>query len=100
MGKPPSNGKSEELTAELQATIEEGLRRIPETELPSVYAISLFVYDDEDDPRRPTLTVGYNTSSHWQASIAQASTPEEARWNYAFWPQNEVSKVGVISRTV
>ena len=59
-----------------------------------VYAISLFVYDEDDDPRRPTVTVGYNTVQHWQQAVPQASSAAEAKWNYAFWPQNEIASFG------
>lgn len=54
-----------------------------------IYAISFFVYDDDDDERRPTLTVGYNTESYFRDSIKIASDAYEARWNFAFWPRNE-----------
>ena len=59
-----------------------------------VYAVSFFVYDEDDDPRRPTLTVGYNTVEHWQQTVSQASSAAEAKWNYAFWPQNEIASFG------
>ena len=36
-------------------------------------SISLWVQDLDDDPRKPTITVGFNTE----------------RWNFAFWLQNE-----------
>lgn len=66
-----------------------------------IYAISFFIYDQEDDSRRPTVTLGFNTEAHiktipvapdpaqWRASDAL-----EARWNYAFWLQNEESSIG------
>jgi hypothetical protein len=63
-----------------------------------VYAISFFIYDDNDDPRMPTLTVGHNTVSQWQKQAAgevdadppgnRASDSQEAKWNYAFWLQD------------
>lgn len=49
-----------------------------------IYAISFFVYDLDDDPDMPTVTIGYNTLSHWEASIEKASDEAEAKWNYAF----------------
>lgn len=54
-----------------------------------IYVVSLYVYDDNDDPCRPTVTVGYNTESYLNEQIEYASDEEEARWNYAFWLQNE-----------
>lgn len=59
-----------------------------------VYAISFFICDEDDDPREPTLTLGYNTNEHWRASIPQASSEGEAKWNYAFWPQTREAFVG------
>lgn len=54
-----------------------------------IYVVSLYVYDDNDDPCRPTVTVGYNTESYLNEQIEYDSDEEEARWNYAFWLQNE-----------
>ncbi len=54
-----------------------------------IYAISFFIYNNEDDPRKPTLTLGYNTETCYSDSIDGASDKEEARWNYAFWMQNQ-----------
>ena len=54
-----------------------------------IYAISLFVYDKGDNPCEPTFTLGYNTENQCRNSVSDASSPLEARWNYAFWLQNE-----------
>jgi len=59
-----------------------------------IYAISFFVCDEDDDPRKPTLILGYNTNEHWRASIPQASSEGEAKWNYAFWPHTDEAVVG------
>lgn len=54
-----------------------------------IYAVSLFVYDDEDDPMKPTVTLGYNTESQVSEALKTGfADEEEARWNYAFWLQN------------
>ncbi len=53
-----------------------------------IYVVSLFVYDNNDNPCKPTVTLGYNTESQVQSTIEFASDEEEARWNYAFWLQN------------
>ena len=58
-------------------------------EEPDIYAISLFVYDNEDNPCKPTVTLGYNTELNVMENISNASDEREARWNYAFWLQNE-----------
>jgi len=64
------------------------------------------VYDEEDDPRSPTLTVGTNTVSHVEFALSQPPdsvkpspwwTPTddgEAKWN--FWLQN---RLGVFPNT-
>ena len=54
-----------------------------------IYAISLYVYDDGDNPSKPTVTLGYNTESNFQDEKDNAYDEGEARWNYAFWLQNE-----------
>lgn len=53
-----------------------------------IYAISLFVYDEGDNPCHPTFTLGYNTNQHFKNEISNASSEQEAKWNYAFWLQN------------
>lgn len=55
----------------------------------NIYAISLYVFNEEDDPRRPVAVLGYNTEHQAWQSIPLASDEQEARWNYAFWLQNE-----------
>ena len=50
-----------------------------------VYAYSFLIYNDHDDPRKPVLTIGFNTLSNYQKEIINASGSEEAKWNYAFW---------------
>ena len=56
---------------------------------PDIYVVSLYVYDYDDDPCRPTVTVGYNTESYMNEELEYASDEDEARWNYAFWLQND-----------
>lgn len=65
----------------------------------NIYALSLYLANENDDPRYCTVTLGYNTYAQWQASTPQkpdhlanrwpiASDSDEAKWNYAFWLQN------------
>ena len=55
-----------------------------------IYAISLFVYDADDNPLEPTVTLGYNTEEGVGKEMASGFSSEgEARWNYANWLQNE-----------
>ena len=67
---------------------------LPADERADTYVVSFFVYDYEDDPRRPTLTIGTNTERQVVAMIHRASDGAEARWNYVFWLQNELATVG------
>lgn len=62
--------------------------------LDDIYAFSFYVYNDEDDPRSPTLTIGFNTYSNLKSEIDNASHENEAKWNYAFWLQNETAVIG------
>ncbi|WP_433510202.1 hypothetical protein ACQP2T_40865 [Nonomuraea sp. CA-143628] len=69
------------------------LSSIPAADASDIYAISFYVYDEDDDPRRPTLTIGYNTESQVRRVTDPSSRypdPTEARWNYAYWLQNEL----------
>lgn len=68
-----------------------------------IYAISFYKNNVDDDPRHPILTVGYNTIIQWKKSSPNspkeinefvASDSIEAKWNYAFWLQNEEIEIG------
>ena len=59
-----------------------------------IYAISFFVYDSSDNLFEPTVTLSYNTESHFKKSIPDASDEAEARWNFAFWLQGQDSIFG------
>ncbi len=60
-----------------------------------IYAISLFVYDENDNPCKPTVTLGYNTETQVKEETPNASDEQEARWNYAFWIQNQFFCFGI-----
>lgn len=70
----------------IQRSIEQ---KISEWQEDDIYAISLYVFDEEDDFCRPVAVLGYNTERQVQKSTPEASNESEARWNYAFWLQNE-----------
>lgn len=76
-------------------TISAALADIDTTAIPDIYALSFFIYDNDDDPRYPVLQLGYNTLQHVADSAASASSVEEAKWNFAFWLQNELEFIGV-----
>ncbi|WP_156401268.1 hypothetical protein [Duganella sp. Root1480D1] len=61
---------------------------------PDIYALSFHVFDIGDDPRYPVLQLGYNTLSQATASALSASNAEEAKWNFAFWLQNDLQFIG------
>lgn len=60
-----------------------------------IYAVSLFVYDNDDNPCEPTVTLGYNTNANYNTEIKNASDSSEAKWNYAFWLQNQELVFGI-----
>ena len=58
-----------------------------------IYAISLFVYNKQDNPCEPTFTLGYNTERDYQKALTGNGNimpvdESEARWNYAWWAIN------------
>lgn len=59
-----------------------------------IYAVSLFVYDMDDNPCTPVVTLGYNTVEQFRKEIPNADGEQEAKWNYAFWLQNEELSFG------
>jgi hypothetical protein len=85
--------------------IERALERTPPDVPEDVYVVSLFVYDEEDDPRRPTVTVGFNTEAQVAGTMIAETTeplpdpddpvwrdPDEARWSDpAFLPGGTAS---------
>lgn len=70
---------------------EAALRSLPPGEAADTYVVSFYVYDASDDPTSPTLTVGHNTEAQVAATVDGASDEGEARWNYAFWLQDELA---------
>ncbi len=63
-------------------------------EAADTYVVSFWVNDDADDPSIPVLRVGTNTEAQVHASLAKASSADEARWNFAYWLQNDLAVVG------
>lgn len=49
--------------------IAEALERVPAELISDVYVVSLFVYDEGDDPLRPTVAVGFNTEGQVLESL-------------------------------
>jgi len=80
-----SSARMERLDDYIYERVRAALHTIPASNRSDVYVVSLFVYDEEDDPRRPTITVGFNTDSF----VGEGD--DEERWNYAMYPQNELA---------
>ncbi len=59
-----------------------------------IYAVSLFVYDDCDDPMLPTVELCYNTYTQVKEKTPKASSILEAQWNFAYWLQNKCYTFG------
>ncbi|HWZ23040.1 MAG TPA: hypothetical protein VNW06_10325 [Cytophagaceae bacterium] len=59
-----------------------------------VYALSFWFFTDNDDPRYPMIVFSYNTITNYKNSILSASDEEEAKWNFAFWLQDELEVIG------
>jgi hypothetical protein len=74
--------------------LKERIESISPEDTQDIYVLSFFIYDDEDDPRRPTLTLGYNTNEQCKKTLESAGDAAEAKWNYAFWIQNSLCVVG------
>ncbi|MFD5300871.1 hypothetical protein ACFWJU_37460 [Streptomyces mutabilis] len=82
----------------LRALATQAITSISAAEAKDIYVVSFFIDNERDDPRQPTLTIGYNTEAQFRRSIADASDEAEARWNYAFWLQNELTVIGDLTR--
>ncbi|MFJ6386867.1 hypothetical protein ACIQJT_04595 [Streptomyces sp. NPDC091972] len=82
----------------LRALTTRAMCSITAAEAEDIYVVSFFIDNERDDPRQPTLTVGHNTEAQFRRSIADASDEAEARWNYAFWLQNELTVIGDSTR--
>jgi hypothetical protein len=76
------------------AAISSALEAVPAAEVEDVYVVSLFDYSEEEDPRQPTLTLGFNTEARVRAHTPIAYDEDEARWNYACWLQNRLVVMG------
>ncbi len=59
-----------------------------------IYVISFYIENVEDESEKPMITLGYNTMEQYEKSISHASSNAEAKWNFAFWLQNEELIIG------
>lgn len=79
-----------DVKSEIKALILKSLKEIDDE---GIYAFSLYVEDDGDETK-PTVTFGYNTQKEYESSVEKAWDALEAKWNYAFWLQNELFVYG------
>jgi hypothetical protein len=86
----------------LLRTFRDVLAAIPAADAPDVYAISFLIGHEANDPRKPVITIGYNTESQVKRVLEHAAEchagPAEARWNYAWWLQNDLAAIGDSTR--
>lgn len=75
------------------------LNKIKETIVNSskedVYAVSLYLEYYNDNVYMPTVTVSYNTNQNLNENIDRGIDPIEAKWNYAYWLQDELYVFGL-----
>ena len=76
-------------TARLHNLLRQALADIPTQLRGGIYAVSLYFHCEDDDDRYPCVGFSYNTESRCREQAAQASSPAEARWNYAYWLQED-----------
>jgi hypothetical protein len=93
-----------DFAAYVKRFIVSALERIPATTASDVYVVSLYVEDRTNrDPRSPQVEIGFNTEVRAaQTTPASGQAPgwpiasdaAEARWNFAFWLQNDLAHLG------
>ncbi|MBS2033135.1 MAG: hypothetical protein JST54_35005 [Deltaproteobacteria bacterium] len=98
-----SQNTERSLQEHIHAVTRAALESIPASDRADIYVISMYVSDIEDDHRRPTIMVGFNTEQRVAACTPApgqkakwpiASDAAEARWNFAFWLQNNLVTLG------
>lgn len=77
-----------------QILLEQIKNKIAAWDKSDIYAVSLFVYDMNDNPCEPVVVLGYNTMQQVRTEIPNADGEQEAKWNYAFWLQNDEISFG------
>ena len=74
--------------------IKEAFLRMDGEERQDVYALSFWFYNEDDDARYPKVNVSFNTTTHFKEQVGYASSEAEAKWNYAYWLQDELLEIG------
>lgn len=79
--------------AHVRDRVRSSLLSISPGDRPEIYAVSLYIDEQADMTGGPLVTVGYNTERSVQAAVADGAPDDEARWNYAYWLQNELGTI-------
>ena len=58
-----------------------------------IYVFSLYLEYSCDNPFEPTITFGYNTNENFKKACLETDE-QEAKWNFAYWLQNEIFVLG------
>ena len=58
---------------------------------PDIYVVSFYYWEDEQNPCKPRLSIGFNTERRYQETLSEVDDGDEhdARWNFAWWLQND-----------
>src|SRR4051812_34693330 len=84
------------------ARIKEAIEGLSDSLASDIYVLSFLIRSD-DDPRLQMMSLGYNTLTRYQECIPAvgqqpkwpiASSAEEAKWNYAFWIEEDLLTIG------
>jgi hypothetical protein len=67
---------------------------IDKSEIENIYALSFWFYNEDDELHFPTIIFSYNTKSNFQTNIENVTDENEAKWNFAYWLQNELEQIG------
>lgn len=100
---------NQSFTTELNNKVRNAIINLEAQDLSDIYVLSFFYHNEDDDPRYPVLTVGYNTIGRWTACTPAAgqlpnwpiaSDVDEAKWNFSFWLQNKELEVGAFGMSL
>ncbi len=76
--------------------LKSAIENISDTNTSKIYALSFWYNNYDDDPRFPSISFSYNTIENYNKNIENASDEKEAKWNFAFWLQEEIEEIGGI----
>jgi len=70
------------------------IESLNENNVEDIYVLSFWKDNSDDDPRYPMITISYNTNKNVELEKDSASGEDEAKWNFAFWLQNDLLVIG------